>query len=534
MKSMLLTGICLSLFLAPVHALETRVTETPIPRPAECGDSFVTHSLPHTTTVPGGDEVRMFEANGSGVGINDLDNDGLLDVVLANHGGANTILWNQGGLVFEPAPLGDGSTRAVTIVDLDGDGWQDIVFSRVASAPNLWVNQGDRQFAQEVLPGIAEPLYSINWADTDQDGDLDLVGATYDAELLTLIGAEFLESQIAGVYAYENTGSGFRPERLADEAQALALLLSDIDGDGRPEILVGNDFAVPDFSWTRSEGRWVALWPFEIMSHSTMSFDSADLNNDRRVELFSTDMKPYAGDEATMAAWEPVMTSMMDMPHEEGDPQVMANVLQGIEADVAEMSGIDATGWSWSGKFGDLDLDGFLDLYVVNGMIESTIFGHLPAGELVEENQAFRNDGAGMFAVMPDWGLQASASGRGLSMADLDGDGDLDLVVNNLRSAALLFENRLCGGASLQVDLVHSGGLNPQAIGAQLVLHSPVGAMSREIKSGSGYLSGDPARVHFGFPSGVEPERLEIKWPDGMSSEVMNPGSNLLLTVQRN
>ena len=187
-----------------------------------------------------------------------------------------------------------------------------------------------------------------------------------------------------------------------------------------------------------------------------------------------------------------------------------------------------------AGKFGDLDLDGFLDLYVVNGMIESTIFGHLPAGELVEENQAFRNDGKGMFMDMPDWGLQASASGRGLSMADLDGDGDLDLVVNNLRSAALLFENRLCGGASLQVDLIQSGSLNPQAIGAQLVLHSSVGSMSREIKSGSGYLSGDPARVHFGFPIGAELERLEIRWPDGMSSDVMHPGSDVLLTVQRN
>ena len=99
-------------------------------------------------------------------------------------------------------------------------------------------------------------------------------------------------------------------------------------------------------------------------------------------------MKPYAADEVTMAAWEPVMSSMMDMPHAEGDPQVMANVLQGIDSDIAEQAGIDATGWSWSGKFGDLDQDGYLDLYVVNGMIESTIFGHLPAGELVEENQA--------------------------------------------------------------------------------------------------------------------------------------------------
>lgn len=533
MRIVLLAIILLLMTLSPAMAVETTFTSTPLAVATECEDGFVTHILPHITSVPGGAEVRMFEANGSGVGINDLDNDGLLDIVLANHAGPNTILWNRGGLKFEQAQLGEGNTRAVTIVDLDADGWQDIIFSRVASAPNLWSNRGARQFEQVLLPGISRPLYSINWADTDQDGDLDLVGGTYDAELLTLLGAEFLDSQVAGVYAYENSDSSFLSERLADEAQALTLLLSDLDGDGKPEILVGNDFAVPDYAWTRTATGWESLWPFSNMSHSTMSFDSADLNNDSQVELFSTDMKPYAADEATMAAWEPVMTSMMDMPHEEGDPQVMANVLQVASTDFAGQAGIDATGWSWSGKFGDLDQDGFLDLYVVNGMIESTIFGHLPAGELVEENQVFRNDGSGSFDPMPAWGLQASASGRGLSMADLDNDGDLDMVVNNLRNPALLFENRLCGGDSLQVALLDDGSLNRNGIGARLVLHSSAGQFSREIKAASGYLSGDPARAHFGFPAGASLERLEIHWPDGETSEVTAPEPNVLLTVQR-
>ena len=277
MRVLLISLLLLLPVVVPVMAVETTVTSTPFALPSDCEDRFVTHSLPHTTTVPGGAEVRMFEANGSGAGINDLDNDGLMDIVLANHAGANTILWNSGGLEFEQATFGDGNTRAVTIIDLDADGWQDIVFSRVASAPNLWRNLGGRQFEQVLLPGISQPLYSINWADTDQDGDLDLVGGTYDAELLTLLGAEFLDSHIAGVYAYENANATFYAERLADEAQALALLLSDIDGDGSPEILVGNDFAVPDYSWTRNEAGWQALWPFSNMSHSTMSFDSADL-----------------------------------------------------------------------------------------------------------------------------------------------------------------------------------------------------------------------------------------------------------------
>lgn len=135
---------------------------------------------------------------------------------------------------------------------------------------------------------------------------------------------------------------------------------------------------------------------------------------------------------------------------------------------------------------------------------------------------------------MPDWGLQASASGRGLSMADLDNDGDLDMVVNNLRTPALLLENRLCGGDSLQVDLRHSGSNNPQAIGARLVLHSSVGSLSREIKAASGYLSGDAARVHFGFPAETTLESLEVHWPDGTLSQIVAPAANVILTVHRN
>ena len=93
--------------------------------------------------------------------------------------------------------------------------------------------------------------------------------------------------------------------------------------------------------------------------------------------------------------------SGMEMEHAPDDPQHMVNVLQLADDDGAFSErghdwGVDATGWRWSSKFGDLDNDGFLDLYVVNGMIEERMFAHLPRHELVEANQAFRNlDGAG-------------------------------------------------------------------------------------------------------------------------------------------
>ncbi len=117
----------------------------------------------------------------------------------------------------------------------------------------------------------------------------------------------------------------------------------------------------------------------------------------------------------------------------------MENVLQVWTGDryqnQAYDRNIDASGWSWSAKFGDLDTDGDLDLYIVNGMIAADLLAHLPGGELVEENQALRNDGTGHFTLAADWGLGSTRSGRGMSMADFDQDGDLDIVVNNLNSA---------------------------------------------------------------------------------------------------
>ncbi|HEX6384497.1 MAG TPA: CRTAC1 family protein [Anaerolineae bacterium] len=519
-----------------VEMAPVTVETVPLAVPQPCSGNFVFHNLDHVTTVPGGDEVRMFEANGGGAALGDLDNDGDLDVVLANHYDSNTILWNEANLTFRTERMSFGDSRAVNLVDVNGDGRQDIVVTRVQSAPNYWHNEGNGTFRFELLSGLNKPVYAMDWADVDGDGDLDMAAASYDAGLLADLGSDFLLGDGAGVYYYENQGDGdFEATRLASSSQALALTLLDLNDDNQLDILVGNDFAVPDQAWLRQDGRWVEASPFAATTHSTMSFDAGDVNNDGRPELFATDMKPYDESPEMLADWQPVMEGMDHPPA--GDPQVMANVLQinqGNEyRNAAEAWGIDATGWSWSGKFGDLDSDGFLDLYVVNGMAESTTFAHLPNHELVEENQAFRNDGRGQFVPAPEWGLGSTLSGRGMSMGDLDSDGDLDIVVNNLRSPAQLFENQLCSGHNLQVDLFHPGSKNTHALGAKVALRSSSGIYTRLVRAGSGYLSGDPARIHFGFPADAELHSLIIRWPDGVLSEVEALRSQTLITIKR-
>lgn len=515
---------------------------TALATPSPCEDTFITHTLPFATGVRIR-EIRTYESNGAGVAINDLDGDGDLDLVFASIDREAAILWNEGDLTFVSEPLDAVFTRGVNIVDVDGDGLFDIVFThRGLETLSFWRNQGadaTTRFVRTPLPGVESYAYSMAWADLTGDGALDLVTGSYNIDLIQQGIDVPADDPHAGVFLYEQRDGQFISQRLAAEAEALAVALLDLDGDGQRDIWVANDFDVQDGVWLNQSGTWQASSPFHATSHSTMSIDWADIANNGRTALFTTDMMPYDESPETMAAWQPLMEAMMAHHVQvEGDPQVMANVLQMAEAngswvDEAGVRGIAATGWSWASKFGDLDNDGFLDLYVVNGMIAENMLGHLPNGELVEENQALRNLGNGDFIPAPEWGLGSTASGRGMVMADLDDDGDLDIVVSNLRQSSQLLENRLCGGAGLTVELQWPGSPNSHAIGAQVELQTDRAVLRRDVRASGAYLSGDTVRVYFGFAEGTTLDGLNIIWPDGAVSGIEEVSPQASITVTR-
>jgi hypothetical protein len=537
---------------APAAAITVpiAVETVALPPSDRCAGIFVTHRLDFTTGTRLR-EIGTYVSNGAGVAVNDLNNDGLLDIVFASVDGQSAILWNEGDLKFSIETLDARFTRGVAIVDVDADGWNDIIFThRGLESVSYWRNLGSHSashpsplasrpiFEQQSLSGIDHYAYAMAWGDVNGDGRLDLVTGSYGAELIQRGIDPPQDDPKAGVVLHvQQIDGGWRSEVLDRHAETLSIAILDLDGDGQPEIWAANDFALDDKVWQRSGEVWQAIHPFAQTSYSTMTTEWGDIANDGKLTLFTTDMNPYDIAPRTIAAWVPVINQLV--PHRRADDvQIMSNVLlikddQGRWRDQATARGVDASGWSWDARFGDLDQDGYLDLYIVNGMIATDLFGHLHNSELVEENQAYRNRGDGSFDSAPQWQLGSTASGRGMIMADMDNDGDLDIVVNNLRGFAHVQENQLCSGASLQVDLAWSGSQNINAIGAQLALHTDKGVLRRDVRASGGYLSGDPVRVHFGFPAEARLDRLEIEWPDGEVSLVDAPLRNSLLKVTR-
>lgn len=538
----LVTAACSQARAGGAHAADVSVTATPLAEPTACHGSFSPIDLDHVTRGTGR-SVNTFDGTGAGVAVGDLDDDGRDDIVLANLHGPTTLHRNLGGLRFERHQLIEGRIRQPIIVDYDGDGDLDITLTTGLGRPVLLRSVLAQQpgqpldvdaFERAELPGVTAATFAMAWGDLGGDGDLDLVTGSYNAELTFRQRHQQLLGSHVGVVTHERSEKGLAATQLSEVAQALAVHIADVDADGRADVVVGNDLATADRVWLGGDEELTSATPFTTTSYSTMSLDAADVDNDGDLELFSTDMHPMDDSPATRQAYAPVAEEMASMPMPD-DIQHPVNVLQMDDGsdfvDVADDLGIRATGWSWSGVFGDLNNDGDQDLYVVNGMVSEELFGDAVA--LVEPNQAFRG-GADVFTPAPEWGLADTAQGRGMVMADLDDDGDLDIVVNNLNDSARIHVNGLCDqGQSLLVDLRWPDSANSRAIGATITVDRAAEAFTRTVDAARGYLSGPTPTAHIGLGRSTGTVEVEVRWPDGVTSMIGDVVPNQRLQVTR-
>ena len=270
------------------------------------------------------------------------------------------------------------------------------------------------------------------------------------------------------------TDGRFRDENgqpLADLPRdwALSVMFRDMNGDSAPDLYVCNDFWSPDKIWINDgKGSFRAIARTALANTSTFSMcmDFADINRDGFDDFIVLDM--LSPDHVRRVS-QTIMFGLMPWPigYSPERPQVTRNTLflnRGdlTFAEIAQMSGVHATDWSWCPIFLDVDLDGFEDLLVATGNLFDTqdqdaearinAMGPWPRQKLPQKllmyppllipNTAYRNRGDLTFEECgAAWGFATVGASQGMCLADLDGDGDQDVVANNLNSAAGIYRN---------------------------------------------------------------------------------------------
>lgn len=521
----------------------------------------------------------LYYYNGGGVAIGDIDNDGLDDIYLTANQGEDRLYLNLGNLKFkdisaEAGLLMDTSwSSGVTMEDVNNDGFLDIYVSKVGNYKSLqshnllYINKGDATFKEESLAyGLAFSGLSTQAAffDFDNDGDMDMYLLNHSTHTPRSYGTIALRKQgdsIAGDRFYENKLNEGK-HRFEDITElsgiyssalgyGLALTISDINQDGLLDIYVGNDFHENDYlyinqgdkSFKESIGAYI-----NHTSRFTMGVDIADINNDLLPDIFTLDMMPFdanifmkSGGEDSDKIYQ--IKKGFGFEDQYARNTFQLNVGNGSFSDVALMTDTYATDWSWSPLIQDYDNDGLNDIFVTNGIykrpndldyinyissidfakyqknkqneIEKKLIDQIPTVKV--SNTVFKNNGNLEFERLNETAGFTPSYSNGAAYSDLDNDGDLDLVVNNINEKASLLENR----SELQqgnnyVSFTLKGNANLKNVnGAKLTVYNNQTPFVKELTVVKGFQSSSTHKLHFGLGEISEIDSIQIEWLDG-------------------
>ncbi len=441
--------------------------------------------------------------NGGGVGLGDINNDGLIDVFFCANMSGNQLYLNKGNFQFEnitnKAGLASKNvwSSGVAMADVNGDGLLDIYVCKSGRPEGkrryneLFINNGDLTFSEQAKAyGLADLGLSTHAAffDYDRDGDLDCY--LLNNSVRSVGGYDLIKNQRqvrdkkGGNRLYRNDGKKFTDVSAAagiygsNIGFGLGVTIGDTNRDGWPDIYVSNDFFERDYLYLNNQnGTFTEVLEdqFQEISQSSMGADMADLNNDGFPDIFVTDMLPEKEGrmktKTNFEDWNKYQRNVRNGYFH----QFTRNVLQVNNQDntfseIGRMAGTYATDWSWGALIADLDNDRNKDIFVANGLLRDLTdqdyvnFYSNPAvvRELIHEkkgqavitkmvdampsapiaNYAFQNQGNLHFSNQAQkWGLAQPSYSNGSAYGDLDNDGDLDLVVNNINMPAFVYRN---------------------------------------------------------------------------------------------
>ena len=562
---------------------------------AQSGIDFV-HTWVPPERYPYDLETAMF---GGGVAIGDFDNDGLSDIYLSRPHGGNRLYRNLGNLLFEDATVEAGVSQefwgqGASFVDIDNDGDLDLFACAHASPNRLFLNDGRGQFreaAEEFGLAFLGASVMMSFADYDLDGDLDAYlttnylnpppGFKLGRAALTRDGRVVLpkdavdyrkvlydaDGKPAVVRAaqmdrlYRNDGGQFTDvtttSGISGTDHGLSAIWWDYDDDKDPDLYVANDFTDADYLYRNNGDGTFSNVIADAMPHTpwfSMGADAADINNDGRLDLIASDMSGSNHYKQKMGMGD--MSENLWFLEHPTPRQYMRNAVYlntGTERfmEVAYLTGMADTDWTWSTNFGDFDEDGYVDLFVTNGMTRdwqnADLRAHVkelggktsPRGRRfwvsqppkADPNIAFRNLGDLQFAHAGErWGLNEALATYGAATSDLDNDGDLDIVTVNFGDQARVYRNNSSSSRRVLVNLKGTAS-NRFGIGSRIKVRTATGIQVREVTLAHGFASAGEPIVHFGLGNETTIEELSIVWPCSSVQRFQNLDTNREYTI---
>lgn len=499
----------------------------------------------------------IIETVGSGVALLDYDNDGWLDIYLVNgstydamtgkatpphaalfhnnHDGTFTDVTQKAGVANDRWGIG------AVVGDFDNDGWPDIYVTNFGKN-RLYHNNHDGTFTDVAeKAGVALGNWSTGatWGDYDGDGLLDLFVPGYVHYDMEDQPRSFSFCQFRGVkvmcgprglhgepdHLFHNNGDGTFTDVSehagvadANRYYGLASLFIDVNGDGKPDLLVADD-STPNYLYinkgdgTFEDDSFASGYALNESGRETASMGIAagDLMHRGTIDLYNTtfsdDYNPLYRNDGS--------GNFTDTAYQDG---------------IAEPT-IPFLGWGTA--FFDYDNDGWLDLFVVNGHVYPQVDAQNWGTTWQERPLLFHSD-KGKLTLMPaveGTGLAKLATSRGMAYGDLFNDGHIDVVVNNLDGAPSLFRDmvkndnhwisfKLVGALSMEPG---KRGSPKDAVGASIFVTVDGFTQRQDVLAGGSFASSSDQRPHFGLGNARKIEKIEVRWPSGKVEMIPPP-----------
>jgi len=521
-------------------------------------DEKLHHILPQISSI------------GASVSVVDFNNNGLHDFYLTNSefGAKNALYMNLGNGEFvdvaEEMGIADlnipglGASMGTIWGDYNNSGYEDLFLYRWGR-PELFRNEEGQGFTRVTEESGLPEYINANtavWLDYNNNGYLDLfIGGYYheDVNLFDLADTRMMPDNYeyatnGGLnYLYENQGDGTFidvSEKVGlheSRRWTLAAAAADINDSGYPDIILANDYGVDEIFINQNGERFYNTGQeagLGFIPKSGMSVDVADIMNQGRFSIYITNISEAGVLMQGNNLWVPTRLSSGEIPS-------FRNLAGNMGVEIGE--------WGYGGKFIDLNRNGNMDLYVANGYVSAEPdtdywydYSRVVGGNRniiidatnwpdmqnrtfsgYQTNKIWLNDGAGRFReVARSVGGALENDSRSVAFADLFGTGSLDLIVANQHQPVVIYRNHVNpehNWIGFDLEGVRS---NRSAIGATLLLHWDDKISKKYISGGDGFSSQSMRPVHFGIGLVDQVEKVEIKWPSGITQTIEGPEIN--------